>query len=254
MSAKPSARKTVSLIVPAYKQQATIVANLKQLLKVLEKIRYDYEIVVVVDGNLDSTAQTITQAKLPKVKCLQYEHNQGKFHAIRLGMQNAQGELIMFIDAGMEIDPNGISMLLEHLEWYQADIIVGSKRHPASKVYYPWRRKIYSYGYYYLIHLLFNLKIKDTQAGLKLMRRGVLTKILPKLKENKFCGDLELLVVAKKYGFNRIYEAPINLTYSADMFSSAIKPAAVWGIFLDTLNIWWRLHFSSTYQNKNTTS
>ena len=129
MSAKPSARKTVSLIVPAYKQQATIVANLKQLLKVLEKIRYDYEIVVVVDGNLDSTAQTITQAKLPKVKCLQYEHNQGKFHAIRLGMQNAQGELIMFIDAGMEIDPNGISMLLEHLEWYQADIIVGSKRH-----------------------------------------------------------------------------------------------------------------------------
>lgn len=44
------------------------------------------------------------------------------------------GNLVAFIDVGMEIDPNGISMILEHMLWYNTDIIVGSKRHPASKV------------------------------------------------------------------------------------------------------------------------
>ena len=60
----PPRRKTVSLIVPAYKQQQSIVNNLKQLLKVLANIRYDYEVIVVVDGNADKTAQTIKQANL----------------------------------------------------------------------------------------------------------------------------------------------------------------------------------------------
>ena len=244
----PPHRKTVSLIVPAYKQQQSIVNNLKQLLKVLASIRYDYEVIVVVDGNADKTAQTIKQAALKKVKCFQYEHNRGKFYAIRLGMSKSQGEIVMFIDAGMEIDPNGISLLLEHLEWYQADIIVGSKRHPASKVIYPLKRKILSYGYYYLVRLLFNLKVKDTQAGIKVFRKDVLGKILPKLKENKFCGDLEMLVVAKHCGYQRIFEAPINLTYSPDLFSSAIKPQAIWDIFLDTLVIWYRTYIQHAYQ------
>ena len=60
-------------------------------------------------------------------------------------MSIAKGDYVAFIDAGMEIDPNGISMILEHMEWYNADIIVGSKRHPASQVNYPLERRIISF-------------------------------------------------------------------------------------------------------------
>jgi glycosyltransferase involved in cell wall biosynthesis len=239
----------LTLIVPSYKQEKTIVKNLNSLLQVLDHIRYDYEIIVVVDGQIDNSAAKITTAKLPKVKVVTYPKNQGKSYAIRLGMKKARGDYIMFLDAGMEIDPNGISMLIEHLEWYNADIIVGSKRHPASKVNYPLKRKILSNGYYYFIRLFFNLKIRDTQAGIKVFRKQVLEKILPRLMEKKFAGDLEMLVAAKAQGFHNICEAPINLTYSPDSFSQAIKLKSIISIAIDTLAIWYRSNILRHYHH-----
>ena len=73
----------------------------------------------------------------------------------------------------MDINPNSISMILEHMEWYEADVIVGSKRHPASKVNYNWLRRIYSKGYFLLVRILFGLRLTDTQTGLKAFRSSV---------------------------------------------------------------------------------
>lgn len=230
----------LSLIVPAYKQEKTIVKNLKQLEKVLEKIRYDYEIIVVVDGMIDDTFQKIKKAKFKKLTCLAYENNCGKSYALRLGMNASKGDYIMFIDSGFEIDPNGISMLLEHMEWYNADIIVGSKRHLASKVDYVWQRKILSYGYYYLVKLLFGVRVKDTQAGIKIFKKRVVEKILPRLVEKRFAGDLEILVVAKKLGFHKIYEAPIKLNYRFSSLSNAATWKSILNIFVDTMAIFYR--------------
>lgn len=142
----------LSLIIPVYKQEKTIVKNISQIVLALNQIRYPYEIIVVIDGILDTSLKRIKSAKIPHVKKqLGYMKNQGKAYAIRLGMTKTKGDYVMFLDSGQEIDPNGISMLLEHMEWYKADIIVGSKRHPASYVRYPIVRKILSYGYYFLV-------------------------------------------------------------------------------------------------------
>jgi len=110
----------LSLIIPAYKKEKQILENIKAIKNVLDKIRYDYEILVIVDGDLDDTYKKLKNAHLKKVV----------------------GDYLMFLDCGMEIDPNGISMLLEHMEWYKADIIVGSKRHAASQVNYSFSRKL----------------------------------------------------------------------------------------------------------------
>lgn len=243
----------LSLIVPAYRQEKTIVKNLKQLESALEKIRYDYEIIVVVDGMTDETFQKIKKAKFKKLTCLAYEKNCGKSYAIQLGMKQAAGDYIMFIDSGLEIDPNGISMLLEHMEWYNADIIVGSKRHLASQVEYIWQRKILSYGYYYLVKLLFGVRVKDTQAGIKVFKKKVLERILPRLVEKRFAGDLEMLVVAKKLGFNKIYEAPIKLNYNFSDLSSAATWRSILDIAIDTLAIFYRcciIHYYDQAHNR----
>ena len=124
----------LSLIIPVYKQEKTIVKDITQIKQVLDSIRYDHEIIVVFDGASDQSYEKVRDAKIGKVKTIFYQKNQGKSYAIQLGMKKAVGDYVMFIDSGMEIDPNSISMLLEHMEWYNADIIVGSKRHPASQV------------------------------------------------------------------------------------------------------------------------
>ena len=84
-------------------------------------------------------------------------------------------------------------MGLEHFKWYKADIIVGSKRHQASLVNYPFLRKGMSFGYQMLVRILFGLKIRDSQLGMKIFRRDVLNKILPKLVVKGYAFDIEIL-------------------------------------------------------------
>lgn len=237
----------LSLVVPVYRQEKTIVKNLKIIKQALDAIRYDYEIIAVIDGKVDNSFEKIKAAKITKVRCLFYSENRGKSYAIRLGMHHAKGDYIMFLDSGNEIDTSGISMLLEHMEWYNADIIVGSKRHPASQVQYSFLRKILSYGYYIFVKILFGVSVRDTQAGIKIYRKHVIKKVLPRLVEKKFAGDLEVLVVSRLLGFKRIYEAPIKLDYSLGSITSAATLSAIQGIIVDTLAIFYRSYISNYY-------
>jgi hypothetical protein len=133
------------------------------------------------------------------------------------------------------------------MEWYDADIVVGSKRHPASRIVYSPTRKVLSYGYYWFVRIMFGVRVRDTQAGIKIFRKKVLESILPRLVEKKFAGDLEMLVVAKRQGHGRIYEAPIKLNYAFATFTSAATWRSVRGIFLDTLAIWYRTYIVGHY-------
>ncbi len=241
----------LSVIVPAFKQAKTIVRDIKRIDRILSQIRYPYEIIVVVDGYGDGTYKEAKKLRLSNIKVTVYMKNQGKGHAVRIGMTKATGDYIAFIDAGMEIDPNGISMLLEHLEWYNADIICGSKRHPASLVNYPMSRKILSLGYQLLVRLMFNLQIRDTQAGLKIFRKSVLEKILPRLLVKQYAFDLEILTVANRLGFKRIYEAPIKLNYNFSDLTHASTIRMIYKILVDTLAIFYRLHILRYYDKKN---
>ena len=238
----------VSIIIPTYRQEKTIIEDLLRIKRVLDTIRYEYEMIVVVDGKVDKTATKVAKIQSSKLKCIAYDQNHGKSYAVRTGMKQARGDYVMFIDSGMEIDPNSISMLLEHMEWYQADIIVGSKRHPASIVRYSLMRRILSYGYYYIVKILFGLNVRDTQAGIKIFRKRVLERILPRLVEKKFAGDLEILVAARQLGYKRIYEAPIRLDYTFSAVTDAATLRSIYWILYDTLAIFYRAYILRYYK------
>lgn len=247
----------VSIIVPAYRQEKTIRKDIENIYKTMSQTRWDFEIVVVVDGFVDKTFENAQKFVNENVRVIGYKSNKGKGHAVRFGMARAKGDPIAFIDAGMEISPNSISMILEHIEWYGADIIIASKRHPASKVKMTTMRKIYSWGYYLLVKILFGLRITDTQTGLKVYRRGVLEKVLPRLLIKAFAFDIELLAVAYHLGFKKIYEAPVelNLDFSIGSKFKRSKP-----LFLDpnvnrmlknTLAVFYRLKILRYYDDCN---
>lgn len=241
--------KLLSVIVPAYEKEKSIVTDLKNIEAVLKQIRYNYEIICVVDGHTDKTFENAKKIKSPKLKVYVYKENHGKGYAVRYGMARSKGDLIAFIDSGMDIDPNGISMLLEHLEWYRADIIIGSKRHPASMVKYPLLRRVYSLIYQMVVKLLFNINVRDTQTGLKLYKREVLEKVLPRMMVKKFAFDIEILAVARLLGFKRIYEAPIRLNPEMFVYSSTISFRSVWEASLDTLAIFYRMNILHYYDD-----
>ena len=255
---KPETEKNlVSIVIPAYKAEDFIVKTLQRVKGTLDQIRYPYEIICVVDGKTDKTfekASKFASSYPKKVRVIGYKQNMGKGNAVRFGMARANGDIIGFVDAGVEINPNGISMLLEHFEWYDADVVVGSKRHAASKIYYPWYSKIMSFGYQMMAGLLFGLKVKDTQVGMKFFRREVVEKILPRLLVKAFAFDIEMLSVANYLGYKKIYEAPVELKMRFSNASTIISKGflkIVFSVFVDTLAVFYRLHILHYYDYKN---
>jgi glycosyltransferase involved in cell wall biosynthesis len=253
---KKSKERKISLIMPAYRAERTVKESLLSTKEVLDKSGYDYEIICVVDGKLDRTWQEARkiERKFPKlIKVAGYKNNLGKGHAVRFGMAKSSGEIVGFLDVGLDLNTNGLRMLLSHFEWYNADIMIGSKRHPVSKVTYPWQRRIMSYGYQFVVRVLFGLKVKDTQVGMKFFRREVLEKTLPRLLVKAFAFDVEMLAVANYLGYTRIYEAPIDLSMEFETSSIASKGFArtIYLMLVDTLAVFYRLRILHYYDNNN---
>ncbi|OGM15594.1 hypothetical protein A2V56_00190 [Candidatus Woesebacteria bacterium RBG_19FT_COMBO_42_9] len=239
---------SLSIIVPAYRAEEFIVPSLVKIENVMRGLAESYELICVVDGGVDKTyALAANLAKKSRtIKVAGYSQNRGKGYAVRYGMKLAKGEILGFIDAGLEIDPKSLKNLIEIQKKENADIVVGSKRHPDSIVQYPVLRQIISDVYYYLVKLLFNPKLSDTQAGIKIFKRGVIKKILPGLHIDGFAFDIEMLTQAKNSGFNEIYEAPINVSMVNSEKSSTIDSwskllLASLRMFYDTVGLFFRL-------------
>lgn len=244
----------LSLIVPVYKQEKTIVKDLKRILKRLDDTPYKYEVIAVVDGEVDKSAEKIKSINNQHLKLIKYKKNHGKGYAIRQGLKRAKGKYVAFIDSGMEIDPEGIVMLMEHMKWYDADIMVGSKRHPVSQVNYPPIRRLLSWGYSWLVRILFGVKVKDTQAGLKIFRKEMMDEVLPVLLVKRYAFDIEILAVAKRFGYNKIYEGPIKLDYQFDSLVSAASMNTILKMLIDTLAVFYRLNILRYYEKKSSRS
>lgn len=246
--------KLLSLVVPAYKQEKTIVRDIKTLDKVLSAFPFKHEIIVVVDGFEDKTYDVLKDLR-PKIKDLKvigYKDNKGKGFAIKFGVNKAKGDIIGFIDAGMDLDPSEISIMLDIMEWNNADIVIGSKLHPESKVNYPLPRKILSWGYRTLTRFLFGFKVKDTQVGLKIFKRKVAKDVFNKIIVKKFAFDIEVLAVAYKLGYTKIYEAPIKLNFRG---VSSITSKSFWNVIFwmlwDTAAVFYRLKILHFYDKRN---
>lgn len=238
----------LSLIVPAYKQEKTIKEDINNLDVVLSAITKNYEIIVVVDGLVDKTFEELKKIKKSNLEVIAYEANRGKGYAIKLGVEKAKGDIIGFIDAGMDLDPSEISLMLNIMEWNNADIVLGSKLHPDSIINYPTSRKILSWGYRSLIKVLFRLSVKDTQVGLKFFRKKVAKDVFPRIIVKAFAFDIEVLAVARMLGYVKIIEAPIRLSFKQGSVTSTNFWKISFWTLVDTLAVYYRLKILKFYK------
>jgi len=238
----------LSIIVPAYNEGKNIHYNLGNIIYHAQKLKnLDYEVILVSDGSIDNTYEEALKHKSKKVKIYHYPRNQGKGYALKYGFQKSSGDLITFIDADGDLPPHQIETFLEYMKANKADVVIGSKRHPLSKVDYPLKRRFYSRIYQALIRVLFGLSVRDTQVGLKLFKREVLEKIMPKLLVKRYAFGLECIVVAHHYGY-KITEAPIELKYNFS--GTGIDWRQILKIIQDTLAIFYRLKILYYYDEK----
>jgi glycosyltransferase involved in cell wall biosynthesis len=235
-----------SIILPAYNEARHLDHNIEEIIEAMDLLGGRYEIIVVDDCSQDLTAEVIKTVarRRPCIKPVLLKQNQGKGHALRAGFLKAQGEFVFFLDADLELHPRQFKLFLAIMREKQVDVVIGSKRHPKSILDYPWRRRLMSTVYFLLVKMMFGLPIRDTQTGLKLFRRQVLSKAFPKMLVKKYAFDLELLVLAHYHGF-RIAEAPVEVHYKAKF--GHIRFQDIFNIWWDTMAIWYRLYILRYY-------
>ena len=237
----------VSLVIPAYNEEATIETLLTRVDRVLKETALRYEIIIVNDGSRDSTWEKASNLSITNnhVKVIGYDVNQGKGYAIIKGFSHARGDAVVFLDSDLDIAPHQISSYIRALKY--GDLVISSKCHPQSVVEVPFLRRFLSYGFNIFVKLLTGLRVNDTQTGLKAVRRKALEPVFSVLTVRRFAFDVELLTVANLYGL-KIVEMPVKIRLSNTLFS----PFQVWKMFIDLLGISYRLRVTKWYQFSST--
>jgi glycosyltransferase involved in cell wall biosynthesis len=219
----PQGVETLSVLVPAYNEARYVHESLTRLVAVLDDIGLPYEVVVVSDGSTDDTVAEARRSDAAAVRVFEYTPNRGKGHATRYAWERCSGRYVAFIDADLDLHPEGIRSLLALIREGGADAAIGSKIHPDSNVVYPKLRRFQSHVFRAIVRARFRLDVSDTQTGLKVFRREVLDAVMPELESDGYALDLELLVFANDAGY-RVVEGPIDLDYG---FSSTTGSRAV---------------------------
>jgi glycosyltransferase involved in cell wall biosynthesis len=237
MNALPEVR--LSIVMPLYNEGARIASNVEQTLGAMRMLG-PFEIILVNDGSSDDSAEEIASLarKYPEEVMTLELPRSGKGEALRRGTGKARGEFVVFIDADLDLPPEQILFFVAIQRVKKADAVIGSKMHPDSTVDYPAIRRLYSLGYYVLVKMLFGLPVRDTQTGLKLVRRDLLLRALEQTENRGFTLDLELLVRLVQLGAVMV-EAPVVVQHS--MKFGGIGIGTVWAIFQDTWRTWRRV-------------
>lgn len=234
----------VSIILPVYRKAEGMPEFLRVLAQVIGTLPQRAEVVAVDDGSDDGTAEVLERFRIPGMRVVRLPNNVGKGEALRRGFAASTGDPVVFLDADLDLHPRQIIRLLALRQALDADVVVGSKRHPMSRVHYPLLRRFLSFGYQAIVWAFFGLAVRDTQVGLKVFRRRVLETVLPRLVVKRFAFDLELLVAAKRLGF-RIAEGPVDLEHQ---FTSTIVPTrTVRQMLWETAAVYYRMRIKRQY-------
>jgi glycosyltransferase involved in cell wall biosynthesis len=233
----------LTIVVPYYNPGGSLVGHVAQVIELLRDRRVSFEVIAVSDGSTDGSDAGLEQLG-PEVQVVHLPVNQGKGHALRVGLGLGRGSYLGFIDGDGDIPAPVLGEFVDCVRSERPDFAIGSKRHAESVVVYPPLRRFYSWGYQGLTRLLFGLDITDTQSGIKLVRREIVTELLPVLEEDRFTFDLELLALARRRGYRRVVELPVEIR---ERFTSTVSPRAAWDMLIDTIRLTWRLRVAHHY-------
>ena len=214
-----------SLVIPMYDEGTRIGRTIAALADSPLR-RSGLELVLVDDGSSDDTSAIASGALsahgLDDSQVVRLERNMGKGAAVRAGMLAARGETRVFVDADLCVDTTDIERCFEEIEQGRADVVYGTRAHPASSLErsQPAHRVLSGRTFNLLLRTLGLTDERDTQCGLKGFRASAAEDIFGRLVTERFAFDVEVLARAGRSGL-RVVPLPVQW---AHVDASRVRP------------------------------
>ena len=212
----------LSVIMPVYNEVDTI----REIVRRVQDVGLVHEIVIVDDGSEDGTRELLADLKkLPDVRVILHDCNQGKGAAVVTGIKAATGDVILIQDADLEYDPRDFPSLIKPIEEGIADVVFGSRflGGPRRPIYF-WNmvaNKILTF----VTNILYNNILTDMETGYKCFRREVVEGMTIRAKRFDFEPEFTAKILKRKV---RIFEVPI--TFNPRLYSEGKKITAWDGV------------------------
>ena len=197
---------SISVVIPAFNEGNNIAEVLRRIMRINWPLD-EMEIVVVDDGSTDNTPDEI--ANFPFVKYIRHDGNKGKGAAVRTGIKNSTGKVVVIQDADLEYPPEYVPYLVKPILADQADVVYGSR--------FMGKRKGMTFSHFVgnrilslIAQLFYNVKITDIMTGHKAFSRDVLNSF--DLNENGFAFEVEVTSKIFSNGW-RFLELPVDYYY-----------------------------------------
>ncbi len=210
-----SQRLQISIIIPVYNEEESIVSLLKEMEDVMNSSRLSYEIIVVNDGSTDRTGELLRKSE-SSIRIFNHKINRGYGASLKTGICNAQYEIVVITDADGTYPHKRIPELVSHMKDY--DMVVGARTGVSVKV--PLIRKPAKWVIARLANYLTGVKIPDLNSGLRVMKKAIVNEFARLLPDQfSYTGTITIAMLTNGYQVKYI---PVD--YYARIGQSKIKP------------------------------
>jgi len=204
----------LSLIIPAYNEATRLPQSLRKMMEAAAKFGFSYEVLVIVEKSGDGTLELAREvvAKQVNFQIIDNGPQRGKGHAVRSGMLKAAGAHQFYMDADLSVPLQHVLLFLDYFHAHpEADVLVGNRQHAGSRIIKSQsllRRKM-GQTFNRILQAFSLMEIRDTQCGFKAFRKRASREIFSRQKLDGFAFDVEVLLLAKKLGFN-VADLPVD--------------------------------------------
>jgi len=199
----------VVIVIPAFNEEKILKSNIRTVVNFCQdNLLVDWQIVVSDNGSIDQTG-AIAKELADEYQAVGYVYTDrpGKGAAIRTGWRSVLADVYCFMDADLATDLTALPKLIEAIQ-QGANCALGSRFEPGARSKRSPLRWIFSYGYRWAAKLILQTKIKDLPCGFKAIDSRVFAEVVPRIKNQSWFFDSELMVLAEKSGFKAV-EIPV---------------------------------------------
>jgi len=223
-----------SIIIPAYNEEKRISKTVARILEFFEKKKVDFEIIVVNDGSNDKTSEAVKIFRNKKIRLLEFSPNHGKGFAVKQGMLNAKGDIILFSDADLSTPIEEFDKLINYIKDF--DVIIGSRSIKGANVvkHQPFYRELMGKIFNKIVRLFTIRGIIDTQCGFKMFNQKAAKDVFSKTRITGFGFDVEALFLAKILKY-KIKEVPVTWINDEQTKISPVKDSLK--MFIEVLKV-----------------